>query len=91
MGVFENVLVGFIALIMMLSNSSKSRIFWIGITFVVSVAVLILINNTQNDPIWLYIMEILIGLMILALIEVVYQIWSRKKKNTSNMVYFFFL
>ena len=88
MGVFENILVGCLAIIIMLSNSSKSRIFWIGIAFVVSGAALILINNTENDPIWLYIIEILIGIMIAALVEVIYQIWSRKKKNTSNMVYF---
>ena len=89
MGVFEKVLVCCTALIMIISNGSSFRIFWIGLAFVVSVTVLILINNTKNDPIWLYVMEISIGLMILALMEVVYQIWSREKKNKSNMVYFF--
>ena len=88
MGVFEKVLVCITALIMIISNASSFRIAWIGIAFMVSVTVLILINNTDNDPIWLYVMEISIALMILALMEVVYQIWSRKKKNTSNMVYF---
>ena len=72
---------------MIISNASSFRIFWIGLAFVVSVTVLIIMDETDNDPLWFYVMESSIGLMILALMEVAYQIWSRKKKNKSSMVY----